>query len=199
MSKNILIISSMLILLFSNCLADKESLSYPKSIKFLNKNLQLKYTEGNLKKYIYEYVDESRTLDNWVSLLAVRNYYKYQPKSILAYTIKNLKNNVPNIKFSVLEHPEKMNTYILEFMSSSSNKKVEHQNFHEFNIWYFFPINLKETISIQYAFRYYGNNKLNIKKWTSSKEYVNFLIENKKNFISDLEQFSYKVIDYTQK
>ena len=188
----------MLVLLFTSCLSDTKSLNYPKYVNFLNKNLQMKYTEGTLKKYIYEYIDQNKDLSNWVNMVAFRNYYNYSPKYILASTVKNLKNNVPNIKYSISEHSKQNNIFMLEFLSSSNNKKTEHQNFYEYNIWYFFPINIKETISIQYAFRYYKNKKFNIKKWKSGKEYIKFLVDRKKDIKLELDKLSSNVQNYVQ-
>ncbi|NQY23655.1 MAG: hypothetical protein HRT41_06450 [Campylobacteraceae bacterium] len=195
MNKNILTISTMFILLFTSCLADTKPLNYPKSINFLDKNLEMKYTEGTLEKYIYEYIDKDRDLNNWVNMVAFRNYSNSSPKFILTYTVKNLENNVPNIKYSIYRNSEQENSYLLEFISSSKSK---YQKFYEYNIWYFVPINSKETISIQYAFRYYKNEEFNIKKWASEKEYIKFLGANKKNILAGLDKLLYTLPGYSQ-
>lgn len=195
MKKNILITVTF-ILLSLNCFANTKALNYPKSISILNNNLDLAYNDGTIKQYIYEYIDKNKNLYNWVNMVAFRNYSNYQPKSIIAYTINNIKKSVPNIKYSAYENNKRKNHYILEFLTASQNKKNPKQNIYEYNVWYFFPSTFNETISIQYAFRFYNDKTKNLDSSISQKEYIELIKKNKKQLILEVEALSDKVFSY---
>ena len=168
-------------------------LNYPDQLVFHEKELVLAGKQGNVERYLLEYIDPERNWDNWSNLLAFRNYNGYNPKFVLDYHVASIQKNNPDVKYAIYEHPKKKNIYILDFLTGIYDGDNPS---YEFNLWFIFPLSESETISIQYALRSYENPDLDKHPFNSATEFGEYWTKNRSKLISELETISENVKTY---
>lgn len=170
----------------------KEAPSKPiflEGIKFNSMPLKLEYFEEKDGRFIYEYINLDRSLDDWCNMVAVRNYKDISPKEALDIHLENyLKNKPEEARYETYSNPDK--GYIWDFITWEENpEENDGVIFVELNMWLFYTTKAGETRSIQYATRYYGN-EMDIVDWTSSEEFSDQWVELRDTHINELTRIS---------
>jgi len=139
----------------------RPSVAGTKTVEFIGKKFELKFTTTSQQVQIYEYFLANETPENWLELVDFHIYPVHpgnEPMDLAKRTAASFMKKYPNMRFALYSN-NNTDAVLLDYFYPDSNRKEKGKAFLEFSAFKFFrDAGSSHTMSFHYAKNIEGTN-----------------------------------------